>query len=226
MKNKNAFLIIDMQQEDGFALENFSRVVANTRIVLDAVRHLAIPVIYTRHINQADGSNLAPGEPLAVDNGPAGYRSGTAQVEIIEALTPRPDDRVIDKPRYSAFHQTDLDAQLKQLGVDTLIVGGVLTDVCVLTTVYDAFALGYRIRLLTDACTTTTLAAHYSALLIMANWVYSLELLTCAELLRALDNQDYISCAPEHPDQFAHQPHELQGTIARLQSRLLRQAQE
>jgi hypothetical protein len=63
-------------------------------------------------------------------------------------------------------------------------------------------------------------------LLIMANWVYSLELLTCAEFLRALAGQDSISCAPEHPDQFAHQPHELAGTIARLQSRLQRQAQE
>lgn len=226
MNNKNAFLIIDMQQEDGFALENFAAVVANTRAVLDATRQHAIPVIYTRHINQADGNNLAPGEPMAADGGPASYRSGSAQVEIIAALAPRSTDKIIDKPRYSAFHHTDLDAQLKCLGVDTLIVSGVLTDVCVLTTVYDAFALGYRIRLLTDACTTTTLAAHFSALLIMANWVYSLELLTCAELLRALGNQDYISCAPGHPDLFAHQPHELQGTIARLQSCLVRQAQE
>lgn len=226
MKNKNALLIIDMQQEDGFFLEHFDNVVANTATLLDTARQLAIPVFYSRHVNPADGIGLPPGEPRAADCGPASYRGGTQQVEIITALAPQPGDTVIDKPRYSAFHQTDLDAQLKQSGVTTLIVGGVLTDVCVLTTVFDAFALGYRIRVITDACTTTTLAAHYSALLIMANWVYSLELLTCAELHRALQGRDFISCAPERPDLFAHQPHELAGTIERLQSCLQRQAQE
>ncbi|MNH29497.1 nicotinamidase/pyrazinamidase [compost metagenome] len=106
--------------------------------------------------------------------------------------------------------------------VDTLIVCGVLTDVCVLTSVFDAFALGYRVRLVSDACTTTTEAGHYSALLIMANWVYALEILTTTECQRALQQLDHISLIPEQPDLFAHQPHELQSTIARLQSHLVR----
>jgi nicotinamidase-related amidase len=143
-------------------------------------------------------------------------------VEIIERLAPRPDELVVDKGRYSAFHRTDLDSQLKALGVDTLIVCGVLTDVCVLGTVFDAFALGYRIRLVSDACTTTTQAGHYSALLIMTNWVYALEILTGAQCLRALDGEDYLSLIPGQPDEFAYQPHELESTIARLQTRLVR----
>ncbi|WP_256661464.1 isochorismatase family cysteine hydrolase, partial [Pseudomonas sp. F01002] len=72
---------------------------------------------------------------------------------------PQPDELIIDKGRYSAFHRTDLDARLKVLGVDTLIVCGVLTDVCVLSTVFDAFALGYHIRLVSDACTTTSISS-------------------------------------------------------------------
>lgn len=222
MNNKNALLIIDMQQEDGFVLEHFDTVVANTAALLETARHQRVPVIYTRHINQADGSDLPRGEPRAGDGGPSSYRAGTRQVEIIERLAPQPDEFIIDKGRYSAFHRTDLDARLKALGVDTLIVCGVLTDVCVLSTVFDAFALGYHIRLVSDACTTTTLAGHYSALLIMANWVYALEILTCAECLRALENRDYLSLIPEHPDLFAHQPHELESTIARLQTHLVR----
>jgi hypothetical protein len=98
----------------------------------------------------------------------------------------------------------------------------VLTDVCVMTSVFDAFALGYRVRLVGDACTTTTQAGHYSALLILANWVYALEILTTTECRRALQQLEYVSLIPEHPDLFAHQPHELQSTIARLQSRLVR----
>ena len=222
MNNKNALLIIDMQQEDGFVLEHFDSVLANSATLLQSARQQRVPVIYTRHINQADGSDLPPGEPRAADGGPSGYRAGTRQVEIIQRLAPRPDEAVVDKGRYSAFHRTDLDARLKALDVDTLIIGGVLTDVCVLTTVFDAFALGYHIRLVSDACTTTTEAGHYSALLIMANWVYSLEILTTGECRRALENRDYVSLSPEHPDLFAHQPHELQSTIARLQTHLVR----
>mgnify|MGYP001025802459 CR=1 FL=1 len=222
MNNNNALLIIDMQQEDGFVLENLDRVLAHTAALLDTARHQRMPVIYTRHINQADGSDLPHGEPLAADGGPGGYRAGTRQVEIIESLTPQSGEWIIDKGRYSAFHRTDLDARLRAMEVDTLIVCGVLTDVCVLTSVFDAFALGYRVRLVSDACTTTTEAGHYSALLIMANWVYSLEILTTTECLRALEQRDYLSLIPERPDLFAHRPHELQSTIARLQSRLVR----
>ena len=222
MNNNNALLIIDMQQEDGFVLENFDTVVSHTAALLDTARRQRVPVIYTRHINQADGSDLPRGEPRADDGGPSSYRAGTRHVEIIERLTPKPDDWVIDKGRYSAFHRTDLDARLKTLEIDTLIISGVLTDVCVLSTVFDAFALGYHIRLVSDACTTTTLAGHYSALLIMANWVYSLEILTCAQCLRALESRDYLSLTSERPDAFAHQPPEFENTIARLHAHLAR----
>lgn len=220
MNNNNALLIIDMQQEDGFVLENFEAVVSNTADLLDTARRQRIPVIYTRHINQADGSDMPRGEPRAGDGGPAGYRAGTPSVDIIERLAPRADEQVVDKGRYSAFHRTDLDARLKALSVDTLIVSGVLTDVCVLSSVFDAFALGYQVRLVSDACTTTTLAGHYAALLIMANWVYALEILTCAQCLRAMDQHDYLSLIAEHPDQFAHQPHEFTSAIARLHTHL------
>ncbi|VVP93709.1 Peroxyureidoacrylate/ureidoacrylate amidohydrolase RutB [Pseudomonas fluorescens] len=225
MNNKNALLIIDMQQEDGFVLEHFDTVVAHAADLLESARQQRVPILFTRHINQADGSDLPVGEPLSGDGGPSSYRAGTRQVEIIDTLTPLPHEPVIDKGRYSAFHRTDLDTRLRALAVDTLIVSGVLTDVCVLSTVFDAFALGYRIRLVTDACTTTTLAGHYSALLIMANWVYSLEMLTTSQCQLALQQRDYHSLSPGQPDMFAHQPHQLPGTIARLQAHLV-QAQE
>lgn len=222
MNNKNALLIIDMQQEDSFILENFGTVLANATALLDTAREQQAPVIFTRHINQADGSDMPPGEPRSGDGGPSSYRSGTRQVQILEQLAPLPTERVIDKGRYSAFHRTGLDARLKALGVRTLTVCGVLTDVCVLSSVFDAFALGYHVRLVTDACTTTTLAGHHSALLIMANWVYALELLTTSQCRLAWQGCDYLSLIPDSPDLFAHQPHEFESTIARLQNRLAR----
>ncbi|CAI8842395.1 cysteine hydrolase family protein [Pseudomonas sp. IT-P294] len=222
MNNKNALLIIDMQQEDGFVLENIDTVVANTAALLDTARLAQVPVIFTRHINQADGSDMPRGEPRATDGGPSSYRAGTRQVQILERLAPRPEEWVLDKSRYSAFHRTDLDARLNALGIDTLTITGVLTDVCVLSSVFDAFALGYHIRLVSDACTTTTQSGHHSALLIMANWVYSLEILSTEQCLRALENLEYVSLTPGRPDFFAHQPHEFESTIARFQSHLAR----
>lgn len=222
MNNKNALLIIDMQQEDGFVLENIDTVVANTAALLDTARLAQVPVIFTRHINQADGSDMPRGEPRATDGGPSSYRAGTRQVQFLERLAPQPEEWVLDKSRYSAFHRTDLDSRLKTLGVDTLIISGVLTDVCVLSSVFDAFALGYHIRLVSDACTTTTQSGHHSALLIMANWVYSLEILSTEQCLRALENLEYVSLTPGRPDFFAHQPHEFESTIARFQSHLAR----
>jgi nicotinamidase-related amidase len=222
MNNKNALLIIDMQQEDGFVLENIDTVVVNTAALLDTARLTRAPVIFTRHINQADGSDMPRGEPRATDGGPSSYRAGTRQVQILERLAPRPEEWVLDKSRYSAFHRTDLDARLNALGIDTLTITGVLTDVCVLSSVFDAFALGYHIRLVSDACTTTTQSGHHSALLIMANWVYSLEILSTEQCLRALENLEYVSLTPGRPDFFAHQPHEFESTIARFQSHLAR----
>jgi nicotinamidase/pyrazinamidase len=56
-----------------------------------------------------------------------------------------------DKDAYSGFEGTDLDARLKQLGIQRLFIGGLATDYCVLNTVKDARRLGYEVYLLTDA---------------------------------------------------------------------------
>lgn len=220
MNTDSAFLIIDMQQEDGFPLHGFEPVVDNNASLLTAVRAAGIPVIYTRHINAADGSGLPPREPVDGAGRPMSYRAGTYQVEILERLAPRPGDHVLDKTRYSAFHRSELDALLRHLGVNRLIVSGVLTDACVLATVLDAFALGYQVTLITDACTSTTEAAHNAALLIMANWVYAIELFATAQYLRALGGERFQSCRPQVPDQFAHRPEQFVETIARLESNL------
>ncbi|WP_342247019.1 cysteine hydrolase family protein [Pseudomonas sp. OTU5201] len=220
MNTDRAFLVIDMQQENGFQLHDLHRVIDNTAALINALRHAGIPVIYTRHINAVDGSDLPPGEPLDAAGRPLSYCAGTCQVAIMECLAPRLGDRVIDKPRYSAFHRTDLDQQLRELGVSRLIVSGVLTDACVLATVMDAFALGYRVDLIADACTSTTEAAHNAALLIMANWVYALELFSTAQFLKRLVGEPHQSCRPTEPDQFAHRPEQFVATIARLQTML------
>lgn len=76
---------------------------------------------------------------------------GTWGAAIIDVLAPSPDDIVIDKPAYSAFEATDLEAQLRKRGVTTLIICGVVTYACVLATAFSAFDKGFDVLLAQDA---------------------------------------------------------------------------
>ena len=83
---------------------------------------------------------------------------------MVDEVKPLPDEMVIDKPGYSAFHQTRLDQLLRELGVDTVMVCGVTTEVCVSTTVRAATDLGYHCLTVSDACAATQAHLHQPAL--------------------------------------------------------------
>jgi nicotinamidase-related amidase len=72
--------------------------------------------------------------------------------EIIPELAPIVGEPVIDKPGKGAFYQTDLELMLGNLGVATLLVCGVTTEVCVHTTVREANDRGYRCIAVADCC--------------------------------------------------------------------------
>jgi len=81
---------------------------------------------------------------------------------------PLPGELVVKKTRYSGFGGTDLDARLKALGVDTLVVAGVTTECCVDSTVRDAFALDYHVFVAADACAAYETDLHDTSLKVMA----------------------------------------------------------
>jgi nicotinamidase-related amidase len=85
---------------------------------------------------------------------------GTPGCEITERLAPRPTEIVVRKSRVGAFSTTDLDAQLRRLGVNTLILAGVSTSGVVLSTVRDASDRDYRILVVRDACADANRAVH------------------------------------------------------------------
>ncbi|WP_161979059.1 cysteine hydrolase family protein [Streptococcus sp. S784/96/1] len=76
------------------------------------------------------------------------------------------DSRVfwMDKRHYSAFAGTDLDIRLRERQVKTVILTGVLSDICVLHTAIDAYNLGYEIEIVSSAIASTTEEAHQFAL--------------------------------------------------------------
>ena len=168
---KTALVIIDMQRDflepGGFGetlgndVSQLTRAVRPCGLVLDAFRKAGLLVIHTREGHLPDLSDAPPakierGAPsLRIgDPGPMGriLIRGEAGHDIVPSLYPIKGEIVIDKPGKGAFYATELGDELKQRGIETLLVCGVTTEVCVNTTVREANDRGYRCVVLADCC--------------------------------------------------------------------------
>ncbi|MFN4040273.1 MAG: cysteine hydrolase [Brevundimonas sp.] len=86
-------------------------------------------------------------------------------IELVPELQPfAPPGRLLDKATYSPWIDTDLHASLSRAGVDTLVVSGAETDVCVLAAVLGAVDLGYRVIVASDAVCSSSDETHDSLL--------------------------------------------------------------
>jgi nicotinamidase-related amidase len=166
-----AVVIIDMQRDflepGGFGeslgndVSQLSKAIAPCKGLLDAARRLGMLVIHTREGHRPDLSDaplakVERGEPhLRIGaRGPMGriLIRGEAGHDIIPELYPRDGEPVIDKPGKGAFYATDLQLILTRHRIETLIVCGVTTEVCVHTTVREANDRGYRCIVPDDCC--------------------------------------------------------------------------
>jgi ureidoacrylate peracid hydrolase len=157
---KTALLIIDMQNDFldpagyfghlGLAVENLRRAVEPTR-QLRAALPSGVKVIYTVQVYESDGSDdLWSMHQLK----PAGLRRSGSDIpavrgswgaQIVPALEPAERDLVVVKRRFDAFYQTDLELLLRCWGVKTVIVSGVVADVCVETSLRSAYVRDFDV---------------------------------------------------------------------------------
>jgi nicotinamidase-related amidase len=84
---------------------------------------------------------------------------GGASREIAELLAPTPEDYSILKPRHSAFYGTPLEFLLDELEVDTLVLAGLSTDMCVSATAQDAYVRQFKLWVPSD-CAAADTAEH------------------------------------------------------------------
>jgi len=171
---QSAVVVVDMQNAfaspkgmldlAGLDISGAPRVVETIRSILDAARSAGLPVVYLQAGYQADLSDSGgPESPnwhkelaLRMMSCRPELKGklliiGTWDFEIVEDLTPRPGDLRIVKTRYSGFAHTPLDAELRQRGIRYLFFTGIATNVCVESTLRDAFFLDYWPVLITDA---------------------------------------------------------------------------
>ncbi len=179
-----ALLVIDMQRDfcapggyaerAGMAISRLRAPIPNIAALLAAARAQGICVIHTREGHLSDLSDCPPskfarsvvtGAPIG-SPGPMGRLlvRGEYGHDFIDELQPQPGDVVVDKPGYSAFHQTELQSLLWQRGVSQLVITGVTTEVCVHSTLRAAIDRGYECITVADACATDDPALHAAAL--------------------------------------------------------------
>jgi nicotinamidase-related amidase len=80
------------------------------------------------------------------------FHGESTDAEIAPELAPAPGDVVVSKQRWSSFHQTNLDLQLRVRGIETIVIAGGSTDVGIASTVFSARDLDYGIVVVRDAC--------------------------------------------------------------------------
>ena len=167
-----ALLVVDMQNgfchpdgsfpRIGMGLEGAQEAVRHAAVAVAQARRAAIPVVFTRHVYR-------PGRPdegaALVRNSPAlagvnGLAAGFWDADVVDDLGCGPEDLVVDKVRFDAFQWTSLEPLLRGLGVRELVVCGVVTNLCVETTVRSAFMRDYPVTLLADCCAAKTRRLH------------------------------------------------------------------
>ena len=166
---RTALLLIDMQRDfvepGGFGeqlgndVSNLRRVIAPLQRVLGVMCEGGYTVIHTREGHRPDLSDCPPSKIARGrlscgigDVGPMGriLVRGSHGHDIIDELKPIGDETVVDKPGKGAFFATDLDFMLHNRGIESLVVTGVTTEVCVNTTVREANDRGYECLVLED----------------------------------------------------------------------------
>ena len=139
-----ALLLIDIQNDyfPGGRMELFGSEAAglNAGKLLDAFRKNNLPVFHIQHISTRPTATF--------------FLPHTEGVNIHKSVTPLQGEAVIQKNYPNAFRETNLLEQLRQAGIKNPVVAGMMTQMCVDTTIRAAADLGFACQLAHDACAT------------------------------------------------------------------------
>ena len=171
---ETALVIVDMQNAyaspggyldlAGFDIAGAASCIARIAVAADAAREAGIPVLYFQ--NGWDAGYVEAGGP----GSPNWHKSNALKTmrkrpelegkllakggwdyALVEALAPQPGDIVVPKTRYSGFFNTNMDSLLRARGIRNLVFTGIATNVCVESSLRDAFHLEYFGVVLDDA---------------------------------------------------------------------------
>jgi nicotinamidase-related amidase len=148
-----ALVVVDMQND--FVDPAGALYVATAAATVPAIARLrdfarahGMLVVYTQDWHGDDDPEFAIWGRHAV--------RGTWGAEIVPALSPAPQDLLVRKLRYDAFYETPLESELRRRGIDTLVVTGTVSNICVLHTAGSAALRWFRVIVPVDAISALT----------------------------------------------------------------------
>jgi len=144
---KTALLIIDVQNDyfpnGKMELNNSINASLKIKDLIIHFRNKSIPIIHIQHISIRPGSTF--------------FLPGTFGLEFHENVKPKDHEKIIIKNFPNSFRNTELDDYLKEQNISKLVIVGMMTQMCIDTTVRAAFDLGYECIIAGDCCATKNL---------------------------------------------------------------------
>jgi nicotinamidase-related amidase len=177
-RDRVALVMWDMQKGLAGRSPMIGAIVPRANLLIAAAERAAIPVIWSRHILP----------PLRYTSGPflkflmkkqkvdrpsqlkPTMQQGMEDTQFVDGLAPKGDHLVLEKSQPSLFVDTPLDVRLKAMGIDTLVIAGVATDIGIELTCRHAATLGYYSVVVEDATGAYSAEAHERSLAFLRGW--------------------------------------------------------
>jgi nicotinamidase-related amidase len=187
-----ALLVIDMQEEfvtprrTPFWVPAATQIVPRIAGLIEACRAQSIPIIFTAFaathgfLDRPKCGRSMPNRFGQLPADPSWFREG----RIVSELAPQPGDVVILKPSYGAFYDTPLETILKNLGRDTILICGTLTNFCCGMTARQGYERGFSVVFGSDVTATDDPAMHESELKVLRKGFA--RVMTAADVISAL----------------------------------------
>jgi ureidoacrylate peracid hydrolase len=174
--SRAALLLVDCQVDfaapggqmarQGYDVSPAQAALRNAALLADAARKAGVPCLFARLVTRASDETPVLREwksRRGHDEDSLLCREGSKGAEFV-GVTPLPGEAVFSKSRYNAFAGTGLDAHLKTLKRDTLVIAGLTTECCVDSTARDAFERDYHVFIASDAVAAYEPDLHQGAL--------------------------------------------------------------
>ena len=155
--------------------ERAAAIIPTTKRLISAARRAKVPVIYVCDAHLSSDPEIKLWGPHAM--------KGTSGSKVVDELKPKKGDYVLEKRVYSSFHDTGLDLLLRDLKINSVVIVGLYTDICVRHSAADAFYRGYKIIIPRDCVESLAVGENDKGIEYLRK-IYGAKITTSKDIIR------------------------------------------
>ncbi len=177
---KLAIIVIDMLNDfvgGKLGFERAKAIVPNIKRLLDFAHERGIQVIYICDAHTPEDHELKLWGEHAM--------AGSEGAQVVPELKPTKNDSILEKSTYDIFFNTDMDEMLRGMGVNRLVLTGVVTEICVQNSAGGGFLRGYEVTVLEDCVASPDESLQHASLEYMKR-VYGVNVTNSSELIKSM----------------------------------------